>query len=56
MDEFYKYTNIFLTNKFFFACWLFENEDFYLAWILQTWIDSFEIWHAGKYEIGHDSE
>jgi hypothetical protein len=29
---------------------LFEHENdvhFYLLWILQTWMDSFEIWYAG---------
>jgi hypothetical protein len=32
--------------------------DFFLLWILQTWIDSFEIWYAWiyKYLVGHNKE
>jgi hypothetical protein len=36
---------------------LASNEaDLYLVWILQTRIDSFEIWYAAKYGVGHNKE
>jgi hypothetical protein len=38
---------------------LFEHEinvHLYLLWILQTWMDSFEIWHAGYNRVWHNRE
>jgi len=34
-----------------------ENDaNLYWLWILQTWMDSFEIWYVGWYRAWHNGE